>query len=132
VAALVTATVERLYDDRAALDAADAIDTERLAALLRRSVVAAEDALIDDPDYLGVLGVAAAETRAGDVWRALARLVESEIAAHRAALDVIFAQGTLASRLERAVGETVDRGRLHATYAQLRDCLAQGRMFEPD
>ena len=59
-------------------------------------------------------------------------LVEPEIAGHRDALDVIFAEGTLASRLRRAVGDSVDRGRLHATYARLRDCLAQGRMFDVD
>jgi carboxylate-amine ligase len=132
VAALVAATVKRLYADGSALAAADAIDTERLAALLRRSVIAAEDAVIDAPDYLALLGVAVTETRAGDVWRALARLVEPEIAGHRAALDVIFAEGTLASRLRRAVGDPVDRSRLHATYARLRDCLAQGRMFDVD
>jgi glutamate---cysteine ligase / carboxylate-amine ligase len=132
VAALVTATVRRLYDDRAALDTGNALDTEQLATILRRCVAAAEGAIIDEPAYLAVLGVATTAARAGSVWRELAKHVEAEVAAHRGVLDVIFDEGTLASRLQRAVGRDVDRARLYATYARLRDCLANGQMFTAD
>jgi hypothetical protein len=52
------------------------------------------------------------------------------LSAHREPLDHIFARGTLATRLRQAVN-TVDRSRLELVYRTLRDCLAEGRAFDP-
>jgi gamma-glutamyl:cysteine ligase YbdK (ATP-grasp superfamily) len=128
IAALVVATVERLYRDAAALDAADAIETDELARILKACVERGETAVIDNADYRRVLGVADARTGT-DVWRALANLSAGKVVAHRDALDVILSEGTLASRLLRSVGDRVDAKSLKATYRELCDCLAQGRMF---
>ena len=129
IAELVVATVERLY--RGAdelLDAADALDTDTLAAILRQCVEHGEAARIDNVAYLRVLGLSGAQT-AGDVWRALAKASQRRLAPHRAALDVILDEGTLSSRLMRSVGPHVDAASLLATYRRLCDCLAEGRMF---
>jgi gamma-glutamyl:cysteine ligase YbdK (ATP-grasp superfamily) len=129
IAALVTATVERLYrGDAAVLDAADAIDTDELARILKACVERGETALIDDADYRRVLGVDDARIGA-DIWRALAELSAPKLAAHHDALDVILTEGTLASRLLRSVGERVDAKSLSATYRKLCDCLIHARMF---
>ena len=129
IAALVTATVERLYrGDAAVLDAADAIDTDELARILKACVERGETALIDDADYRRVLGVDDARIGA-DIWRALAELSAPKLAAHHDALDVILTEGTLASRLLRSVGERVDAKSLSATYRKLCDCLMHARMF---
>jgi glutamate---cysteine ligase / carboxylate-amine ligase len=129
IAALVIATVERLYrGSAAALDAADAIDTNELARILKTCVERGEAAVIDNADYRRVLGVGDARTGA-DVWRALANLSGAKLTAHREALDVLLADGTLATRLLRSVGDRVDAESLRGTYLRLCDCLAQGRMF---
>jgi len=129
VAALVVATIERLYRGSAAmLDAADAIDTDELARLLKACVEKGERAPIDNADYRRALG--APDARTGqDVWRALANLSSPKLAPHKEALGVILADGTLATRLMRDVGARVDRTSLKRTYARLCDCLAHGRMF---
>jgi gamma-glutamyl:cysteine ligase YbdK (ATP-grasp superfamily) len=133
IAALVVAVVKRLYAGLAEnLAAADALDTALLAELLRRCVEDGEDARIDAPEYLRVLGVPAVTQTAGTVWRKLARSVQDELQAHQRALDVILGEGTLARRLLRSIGEACDRDALLRTYSKLRDCLAAGRMFHAD
>ena len=129
IAALVVATIERLYrGGAAALDAADAIDTDELARILKACVENGERAAIDNSDYRRVLG--APDARTGqEVWRALANLSAPKLAPHKGALDVILADGTLATRLVRDVGPRVDAASLAKTYARLCDCLAHGRMF---
>ena len=59
------------------LDAADALDTDVLAAILQRCVKHGEAARIDNAEYLRVLGVPGAQT-AGEVWRALATMSQGE------------------------------------------------------
>ncbi|HTO59219.1 MAG TPA: glutamate-cysteine ligase family protein [Pseudomonadales bacterium] len=129
IAALVVATIERLYRGPAAtLDAADAIDTDELARILKACVQLGERAPIDNADYRRVLG--APDARTGqDVWRALANLSAPKLVPHEDALDVLLADGTLATRLLRDVGARVDAKSLKKTYARLCDCLAHGRMF---
>ena len=129
IAALVVATIERLYRGPAAmLDAADAIDTDELARILKACVQLGERAPIDNADYRRVLG--APDARTGqDVWRALANLSAPKLVPHDDALDVLLTDGTLATRLLRDVGARVDAKSLKKTYARLCDCLAHGRMF---
>ncbi|HEY6599614.1 MAG TPA: glutamate-cysteine ligase family protein, partial [Pseudomonadales bacterium] len=130
IAALVVAVVQRLFaGPEAMLDAADAMTTETLAGILRECVVHGESARIDDTEYLRVLGVPRAGRDAGSIWRALAQLAAPELKAHGAALEVILNDGTLASRLTRSVGSSVDRPSLLRSYRQLCGCLAEGRMF---
>ena len=130
IAALVVAVVQRLYaGPEAMLDAADALTTDALAGILRECVTHGERARIDNADYLRVLGVPDAGRDAGSIWRALAQRATPQLESHRTALDVILNDGTLAHRLLRAVGPSVDRTTLSRTYRQLCACLAEGRMF---
>ncbi len=61
IAQLVISTVERLYRG-ATLDAADALDTDALAAILQECVKHGEAARIDNTDYLRVFGIEGAQT----------------------------------------------------------------------
>jgi gamma-glutamyl:cysteine ligase YbdK (ATP-grasp superfamily) len=133
IAALVVAVVKHLYAGGAKnIAAADALDTQLLAELLRRCVEHGEEARIDSAEYLRVLGIPAVTQSAGTVWRKLARLAQDELHAHRGPLDVILGEGTLARRLLRSIGPTCDHDALLRTYSRLRDCLAAGRMFHAD
>ena len=127
IAQLVISTVERLYRG-ATLDAADALDTDALAAILQECVKHGEAARIDNTDYLRVFGIEGAQT-AGEAWRALAAMEQQKLTPHRAALDVILGEGTLSTRLKRSVGPNVTAAALLSTYRRLCDCLAEGRMF---
>jgi carboxylate-amine ligase len=100
-----------------------------LAEILRQCVKDGENARVDNADYLRVFGISDRSQRAGDIWRTLAKASGSNIAPHRAALDVILNEGTLANRLLQSVGPDVNPTTLLATYRRLCDCLAHGRMF---
>ncbi len=129
IAQLVVASVERLYRGAdAVLDAADALGTDALAAILQQCVKHGEAARIDNAEYLRVLGLSGAQS-AGEAWRALAGMAQRKLAPHREALDVILDEGTLATRLLRSVGSNVNAESLLSTYRRLCDCLAEGRMF---
>lgn len=127
IAQLVISTVEWLYRG-ATLDAADALDTDALAAILQQCVKYGEAARIDNLDYLRALGIDSVQT-AGEAWRALAAMAQQKLAPHRAALDVILDEGTLSTRLKRSVGSNITAASLLSTYRHLCDCLAEGRMF---
>ena len=126
VCALVVDAVQRLYEgDNARLHEADAIPTERLAALFRACVDTAETAIIDEPSYLALFGIGEHALPAGEVWRRIAG--GKTLPVDREPIDVILREGTLATRLERAVGPAVSRASLAAVYGELCACLAEGR-----
>jgi carboxylate-amine ligase len=126
IAALVIRVIEQIFRDPAKVAHANALDTPLLAALLRRCIVDAEATVIDERAVLELFGIDERRLTAGQLWQRLG--AEDSLAAHREALDVVFAEGTLATRLRKAVG-TADRARLEVVYRKLRDCLATGRAF---
>lgn len=137
VAAAVAAAVRRLYraGKGGGLAGQQAYPSTRLAGLLQACLRDGDRASVDDPAYLGLLGLSAAATTAGEVWR---RLLEDWWEAEPAArtpwgtpLDTILAHGPLARRLLRAAGPAPSRPRLAAVYGELCDCLAAGRSFLP-
>jgi carboxylate-amine ligase len=108
--------------------------TEALAAVLERTTVEADEALIEDPSLLRVLGLGADTMRAGDVWQALldSHPPHDPQREWTAALETILTSGPLASRVLEAAGDAPDRGRLGMVYGRLCDCLAQNTPFAQD
>ncbi len=129
VVRLVCETVRALTEGRWSTDAAQrAPSTESLHAVLLDTIRDAEHAVVRDAALLTALGLPPRATPAGDVWRTLAdRTLPTDDA-----VSSLLRAGTLSTRIRRAVGPDPDRARLHAVYAELCDCLAQGRMFHAD
>jgi len=127
IAMLVTKLIRRLFDGGVeSMAAANAVDTAVLSDLLRRCIVDAEAAIVDAPAYLALFGIDVSSMRAGELWSRLA--AETSLAGLTGELDVIFAEGTLATRLRKAAG-AVDRDALIRVYGLLCDCLATGTAF---
>jgi gamma-glutamyl:cysteine ligase YbdK (ATP-grasp superfamily) len=125
IAQAVAGVTQALYNERwSALPSQEDIRTERLAAILQATARDGEDARIDDPSYLALLGRTGCPARAGDVWREL-------LDGLPCSQDVAFIleRGTLATRLVRATGNDPDRARLRDVYRELCDCLRAGRRF---
>jgi len=108
-------------------------DEDRLAAIFVDTAREAEEAVLEAPAYLQGLGMTASgRVRAGEVWRHLVETVvsaEPEWAEWKEPLELILDRGTLARRIERAVGEKPDRDRLAAVYRELCDGLEAGALF---
>ena len=111
-----------------------AIRTEGLAKVLLACVRDAELAIIEDRDYLRLLGFKARPScTARELWQHLLREVGSQgqyqLGELIAPLHLILDKGPLARRILHAVGSNVSREKLQHVYAKLCDCLAAGRMF---
>lgn len=122
-------TVGRLAD-RACLDA---LPTEDLARVFDAVVRAGEEAWVDVPAYLEVLGMEGSRpVRAGEIWEELVeRAVKggADLKEWEADLGVILREGPLARRIARAVGPEPERGRVEEVYRRLCDCLRDGELF---
>jgi glutamate---cysteine ligase / carboxylate-amine ligase len=130
IAGASSAVVKSLYDERyAPLDEQQAIATETLQEILLATIRDADDAVIDDAEYLHALGMTKATCTARDIWASLLGDAVDDTAWWRPVIDVILREGPLARRILRAVGTAGDRARLHAVYAGLCQCLEDGRMF---
>lgn len=106
--------------------------TGALAALLTGVVRDADLAVIDDLDYLELLGLPRRATTAGEVWRGLLEecaLDEGLSPDVGGALQVILDEGPLARRLVTLAGPSPRREDLLALSRRLADCLSAGTML---
>ncbi|MEO8179031.1 MAG: glutamate-cysteine ligase family protein [Deltaproteobacteria bacterium] len=106
---------------------------QRLAPILQACIQDADEAVIEDAEFLRELGCSA-RTSARDVWRSIAERVEAVepgFGEWRAALDVILNRGCLARRIAQAVGSAPTHERLVAVYHELATCLDRGQPFRP-
>ncbi len=110
--------------------------TERLAAVLEETIIAADGAVIGDVGYLDLLGIDTAHAMtARDVWAHLvARFPPAGHDAGRwqAALRTILDDGCLARRIRDRLGQNPSPPAIRAVYQELTRCLADGRSFRSD
>ncbi len=133
IAACATGAVRMLAEGRAASpDVQRSFAADRLARILILTTRQGEEAVLRDAEYLAALGHPEKDARAGDLWKDLAvRGTGAPWRGDGGALDVILEEGTLATRLLRAIGPDVSPSadRLRDVYRELCRCLARGAMF---
>jgi carboxylate-amine ligase len=142
IAAVVSHSVQSLCGlSTAGGERLRALETDRLAALLRATIADAELALIDDSGYLESLQLDSHPKPAGEVWAELIdRFVSSGASSQSAgaALETIRDRGSLATRIRRrlaSLSADVERPgpkALATVYAELANCLGEGRLFRGD
>lgn len=107
--------------------------TEPLARLLDQTAEKAQEAIIDNTDYLNVFSYEDKSASAGELWQHLLDWVvkdgNSSIQQWTPQLDVIVKQGTLSQRILKSIGANHSRESIITTYKKLCACLAQNRMF---
>jgi hypothetical protein len=88
-------------------------------------MVEAESAVISDRDYLTALGLPRSthHLRAQELWQHLA---EATGCPRSPALELILSQGSLSSRILRAVGAEASRGAQEEVYRALIRAAATG------
>jgi gamma-glutamyl:cysteine ligase YbdK (ATP-grasp superfamily) len=136
IAVAVEGVVKLLAEERwCSLEDQQSWGVEPLAAIFRRTVAQADQAVIHDRDYLEALGVTDhAAMRAGELWRHLVAEDWMGFAAPdetwRDTLEQMLDLGPLARRIRGALGPEPEREELHEVYARLCDCLQEGVLFD--
>lgn len=106
--------------------------TDVLAPILDVTIERAEQAAIQDPAYLQVFNVQDKILTAGELWKHIfERLIyrgNDALEKWKPELDILFTEGSLATRILKAVKVTGD---WLPVYRQLSDCLAQNKLFIP-
>ena len=137
LAVLICAVLKGLCEERwAGLAEQKAADTDALAEIFVGAVKDGEQAMIDNHRYRALFGRGGkAAMTAGELWQGLAADCGLDLAeaGHgiQQSVDTILAQGPLARRIIRALGNKPSRERFREVYRELGRCLAQGRLFLP-
>ena len=128
LAAAVIDLVRSLYEEPRPHD----IPTAELAAIFGTCVRDAERATITSPRYLASLGIEGQKCSAQALWQALLeRAAGSGRALWEPTLTFVLRRGPLARRLLAAAGTQPSHEALAAVYAELCECLHDGRPFDP-
>lgn len=109
-------------------------DTDTLAALLDRTVVEAERAVVDDVAFLSALGLPREARPLGEIWAALLdrHPPDDPEGEWTDSLGIILREGPLARRMLAATGPRPDRASLGRVAERLCTCLADDRPFRSD
>jgi hypothetical protein len=109
------------------------IATNLLGDLLLRVIKDADATIIDNQEFLETVGLAGRGPQTTrQIWRHLLEscLTDGDIDAETVRpVETILEKGCLARRILKALGKDARRKRLHWVYADLCDCLADGRMY---
>jgi hypothetical protein len=110
------------------------ITTETLAAILLDTIREGEHAVIRNAAYLELFGFPDQVCEAGELGyhllESLPRVKGNDEEFWRAPLNHILHQGTLASRIRRALGHSVKRSHVEEIFRVLCECLVEDRLFE--
>ncbi len=132
ICAAVVAVLKQLVDQRwLPFERQAAASSKSLRRLLDATIVDAEAAVIDDPEFLAQFGIDGRRISAGTLWRELLATInaENDAAPLLEPLKLIFEQGTLARRIANSIDGDVTPARLQHTYQRLAECLRDGRGF---
>jgi gamma-glutamyl:cysteine ligase YbdK (ATP-grasp superfamily) len=134
IVALVLETIKALVAEKF-LDVENQMKwkTETLSQLLDQTTDQAQDAIIDQTDYLKIFGFPEKTARAGELWQhILSRIVRSgngSLEKWKREIDVILTEGTLSQRILKALGKDHSGENIISVYKNLSGCLAQNKMF---
>ncbi|SEN38295.1 Glutamate-cysteine ligase family 2(GCS2) [Nitrosospira multiformis] len=134
IAAAAINIVHALYSEAyAPLTEQQSIATEALVRIMHDCIRDAEQAVIDNVEYLRLMGFPGMDCTAGILWRHLIEpgmpIEPRQGKSCREALQTILREGPLARRILNAIGSDFSRRRLETVYRELCDCLDEDRMF---
>jgi glutamate---cysteine ligase / carboxylate-amine ligase len=134
IAALMATVLKKLCRERwGPVEKIKKIDTGPLADLFLAVIKDADATIIDNQEFLETVGLAGRGPQtARQIWRHLFEscLTDGDIDSETAKpVETILEKGCLARRILKALGKDARREKLHRVYADLCDCLADGRMY---
>jgi gamma-glutamyl:cysteine ligase YbdK (ATP-grasp superfamily) len=106
-------------------------EKEPLFDILNDAIKNGENSVITNLDYLQLFGLKEA-TNQQNVWKHLFNLVKGAInESHLEALNTILTQGTLATRILKAIAADFSEANIKKIYTDLGICLQKNEVFNP-
>lgn len=134
ICAAVIAVVKALVNEQwSTTEMQKAVTAESLRVILDQVTVRAENAVIEDTNFLALFNVQKSSCTTRELWGVLLERVRRDDAALSslyAPIEIIMDRGTLATRILAALGNDFDREHLHDVYDQIADCLDRWEPFQ--
>lgn len=135
IVSLIIASLKMLVEEKVyTFHDQQAWEAEDLNRILQTTMVKGEDAEITNVDYLKVFGVNSKSMTAGKLWRHIlhsaSKDYKTELLEFTPILEFIFEQGTLATRILKALGGEYSEENIRLVYRELGDCLENNELFE--
>ena len=103
---------------------------QELFDILNPIIKDAETLYISNLEYLKLFQIEESST-VQNIWKHLYELAKPNIhESHYEALEIILNEGTLATRILKAVGNDYSEKNIKKVYKQLADCLQENKMFD--
>lgn len=106
-----------------------------LAILLDRGIEKAEKAVIDNKEYLEVFGLHENSLTSGELLNhILEKLIHDGnevLKSRKPELDTILTNGSLSTRMIKAIGNEFSQFNMGGVYRTLANCLSRNKMFLP-
>ncbi len=124
----ITGVLKLLCEERwTSFTQQQSLATAPLSDILVAAIREADEVPIENADYLAQFGLAVTRSSGGELWRHLIASLPDLSTPAADTLRVILGQGPLARRIERSLGDRLER--LPRIYSELCTCLSRGRMF---
>jgi carboxylate-amine ligase len=118
-------------EDICSLHRQKAWSKEDLFEILNDGIKHAEHSNITNLEYLKTFGIDSAMT-AQNLWRQLYEGVKHNISLeYRNVLDVILTEGSLSTRILKAIDSDFSEKHIKKVYTKLADCLSKNTLFVP-
>ncbi|MDQ3393001.1 MAG: glutamate-cysteine ligase family protein [Bacteroidota bacterium] len=132
---LIVATVQNLVQEKwTPLEDQKKWEVDPLFKLLQDCIKQGENSQIINKDYLKTFGYKGESAKVVDLWKYL--LQENIQTGYPfsdqdlAVLNIIFDEGTLSSRIQKALGPEIEPNKIIAVYRKLSECLANNSIFK--
>lgn len=113
------------------LEKQKSFNENELFVILNRVIKEAENALIVNADYLEALGLRG-EMTVCEIWHFLYKKVKGNLELeHLESIEILLKEGSLSTRILKALDPQASRESITQIYAQLQQCLEQNKLFVP-
>ena len=128
---LIVSVIRNLVEEKwGSLESQKNWGVDSLYDIFKLCVHKAEDAVIDNPQYLHALGYKGDGVKASELWQYLAEQSDVLEKEERDIIKMIGIEGTLASRILSSLGENPSHDKLLKVYQQLVECLEENKVFK--
>lgn len=102
---------------------------DSLVSVLKQCIKDGEEANIINPDYLSIFGFRRASASASELWQHLIHQTEQLTSEEKQILSIIIKEGSLSTRISKAIGAVPSMDKMVRVYKRLADCLAANKPF---